>query len=135
MAPQVVTLTKAQALAKAAFEHPEVDVKFKQFHHLGAYCPNGHFFDEQAKDCGFRAESGFALHHAEMSFGFEAFLLECCRLCERCESDRFRMTAEYAECTGESMQDTQAKGCGDRFESGFYVKNETVLECVACTEC
>jgi hypothetical protein len=133
--PQYDTLTKAQALAKAAFEHPGVEVKFKPFHHLGAYCPDGHFFNQQEKGCAFRAESGFALHHAEMSFGFEAFRLECCQLCEICDADRYRMTAQYAECTGESMQDTQAKGCGDRCESGFYVKNETELECVACTEC
>lgn len=128
-------LTKAQALAKAAFEHPDVEVKFKPFHHLGAYCPDGHFFNQQEKDCAFKAESGFALHHAEMSFGYEAFRLECCQLCEICDADRYRMTAQYAECTGESMLDTQAKGCGDRCESGFYVKNETELECVACTEC
>ena len=134
-APQYDTLTKAQALAKAAFEHPQVDVKFKPFHHLGAYCPDGHFFNQQEKDCAFKAESGFALHHAEMSFGYEAFRLECCQLCEICDADRYRMTAQYAECTGESMLDTQAKGCGDRCESGFYVKNETELECVACTEC
>jgi len=133
--PQKDTLTKAQALAKAAFEHPQVDVKFKPFHHLGAYCPDGYFFNQQATGCNFRAESGFALHHADMSFGYEAFRLECCQLCDICDADRFRMTAQYAECTGESMQDTQAKGCGDRCESGFYVKNETELECVACTEC
>jgi hypothetical protein len=133
--PQYDTLTKAQALAKAAFEHPDVEVKFKPFHHLGAYCPDGHFFNQQEKDCAFKAESGFALHHAEMSFGYEAFRLECCQLCEICDADRYRMTAQYAECTGESMLDTQAKGCGDRCESGFYVKNETELECVACTEC
>jgi hypothetical protein len=70
-----------------------------------------------------------------MIFGFDAYQLGCCQPCEICDVDRFRMTAQYAECTGESMQDTQAKGCGDRCESGFYVKNETVLECVACTEC
>jgi len=134
-APQYDTLTKAQALAKAAYEHPQVDVKFKPFWHLGAYCPDGHFFNPQEKDCAFRAESGFALHHAEMSFGYEAFRLECCQLCDTCDADRYRMTAQYAECTGESMIDTQAKGCGDRCESGFYVKNETALECVACTEC
>lgn len=134
-APQYDTLTKAQALAKAEYEHRQVDVKFKPFWHLGAYCPDGYFFNAQEKDCAFKAESGFALHHADMSFGYEAFRLECCQLCDTCDADRYRMTAQYAECTGESMIDTQAKGCGDRCESGFYVKNETALECVACTEC
>jgi len=134
-APQDVTLTKQDALDKLAFEHSQVDVKFKPFHHLGAYCPNGYFFNQQDKDCDFKAESGFALHHAEMIFGYEAFRLECCQLCELCDANRYRMTAQYRVCTGESMLDTQAKGCGDRCESGFYVKNETELECKACTEC
>ena len=129
------TLTKDEALAKRAAEHPDVDVKFKPFYHLGAYCPNGHFFDTEAPGCKFEPESGFRLHRAEMSFGYDVFKLDCCRLCELCDVDKYRMTALYRPCTGETVRDTQAQACGDRCESGFYVRNESALECVACGEC
>jgi hypothetical protein len=127
-----VPLTKAEALAKPASEHPTVDVKFKPFWHLGAYCPNGQFFDTEEPGCKFEPESGFRLHRAEMSFGYEEFRLECCKVCERCDASLYRMNALYRACTGESVRDTQAQACGDRCESGFYVRNETALECVAC---
>lgn len=132
---QEQTLQKNEVLAMQAYEHPDVQVAFKPFHALGTYCPDGHFFDATITGCSFKPETVFGLHNDDMTFGYEPYRLQCCRLCETCDSDRYRMTAKYKECTGEQTEDTQSSACGDRCESGFYVKDEAQLECVACTEC